>query len=79
MYRVRFLNQFARNGAVFRPCQRMILIRSARNRERAIAAAKKRFARLEGVRDWRIHAQIVEVDVVEDSAALQPHDVMPPT
>jgi hypothetical protein len=65
MYQVRFLNQFARNGAIFRPCQRTILIRSARSRARAIEAAKKRFARLEGIRDWHIHAQIVEADVVE--------------
>ena len=65
VYRVRFFNEFARGGAVARPCQRTIIIRSARSRERAVEAAKKRFARLEGIRDWRIHAQIVEVDTIE--------------
>jgi hypothetical protein len=47
-YRVFFINEIPRNGKLFRCCQRSIVIRSARNRERAIEAAKKRFARLEG-------------------------------
>ena len=66
VYRVCFLNEFARFGLVARPCQRAIIIRSTRSRERAIEAAKKRFARLEGVRDWRDHAKIIEVSIIED-------------
>ena len=64
-YRVCFLNEFARGNTIVRPCQRTIIIRSARSRERAVAAAKERFARLEGIRDWRIHAKIIEVDIID--------------
>jgi hypothetical protein len=65
VYRVCFLNEFAKFSNVVRPCQRTIIIRSARSRERAIEAAKKRFARLEGIRDWRTHAKIIEVSIVD--------------
>jgi len=65
VYRVCFLNEFARFNIVVRPCQRAIIIRSARSRERAIEAAKKRFARLEDVRDWRDHAKLIEVSIIE--------------
>jgi hypothetical protein len=61
-YRVRFINEIARNHKLFRCCQRVIVIRSARSRERAIEAAKKRFARAEGIRDWKIHAGSIEVE-----------------
>jgi hypothetical protein len=65
-YRVRFLNEFARAGSVLRVCQRTIIIRSARSPGRAVEAAKKRFARLERIRHWRIHAQTVELEVLVD-------------
>jgi hypothetical protein len=70
VYRVCFLNEFARFNTVVRACQRSIIIRSARSRERATEAAKKRFARLERVRDWRDHAQTIEVSIVEDDPSL---------
>ena len=70
VYRVCFLNEFARFNTVVRPCQRAIIIRSARSRERAIEAAKKRFARLEGIRDWRDHAKIIEVSTIENDPCL---------
>jgi hypothetical protein len=65
VYRVCFLNEFARFNIVVRPCQRAIIIRSARSRERAIEAAKKRFARLEGIRDWHDHARFIEVSITD--------------
>ena len=43
-------------------CQRVIEVRLARSRERAIKAAKRRFARLEHVRDWHLHADQFEVE-----------------
>jgi len=64
VYHVCFLNEFARFNVVVRRRQRTIIIRSARSRERAVEAAKKRFARLEGIRDWRTHAKIIEVSIV---------------
>ena len=65
VYRVCFLKEFARFNTVVRPCQRAIIIRSARSRERAIEAAKKRFARLEDIRDWHDHAKFIEVSITD--------------
>jgi hypothetical protein len=67
-YRVRFLNEIPRNDQLFRCCQRSILIRAARTPERAIEAAKMRFARLEAIRDWQIHASLIEIEPI----ALEP-------
>src|SRR4029077_18691400 len=64
-YRVCFMNQFARNRTVYRICQRAVVIRCAHTRARAIEAAKKRFARLERIRDWRIHASEIEGEMIE--------------
>ena len=69
IYRVSFVNTLARNCMVLRACQRTVLIRSARDPERAVAAAQKRFARLEGVRDWRLRAQFIEVEIVAPAEA----------
>ncbi len=71
-YRISFINEFARNRSLFRVCQRAIVIRSARSRERAIEAAKKRFARLEGICDWRIHASIIEIEALGALASFAP-------
>ena len=64
-YRVCFMNEIPRNEKLFRCCQRSIIIRSARTSERAIEAAKKKFARLEGIRDWKIHAALIEIEPIE--------------
>jgi hypothetical protein len=71
VYRVCFLNESARFDTVVRACQRAIVIRRARSRERAIEAAKKRFTRLEGIRDWRDHANIIEVSTIDDNLSLE--------
>lgn len=63
-YRVRFINEIPRNERLFRCCQRSIIIRSARTPERAIEAAKKRFARLEGISNWKIHAALIEIEPI---------------
>ena len=64
-YRVCFINEIPRNAQLFRCCQRSIIIRSARTPERAIEAAKKRFARLEGICDWKIHAALIEIEPID--------------
>jgi hypothetical protein len=64
-YRVRFINEIPRNERLFRCCQRSIIIRSARTPERAIEAAKKRFARLEGISNWKIHAALIEAEPID--------------
>jgi hypothetical protein len=67
-YRVDFLNQFARNEKVFRVCQRSIVVRKAESPEHAIETAKQRFAKLEGIRDWWIHAAMIEIVPITDGA-----------
>ena len=50
---------------LFRCCQRSIIIWSAPSAEQAAEAAKKEFAELEGIRDWKIHASLIEVEAIE--------------
>jgi hypothetical protein len=64
-YRVCFMNEIPRNDRLFRCCQRSILIRSAPDIERALEAAKQEFAELEGIRDWKIHASLIEIEPVD--------------
>jgi hypothetical protein len=64
-YRVCFMNEIPRNDKLFRCCQRSIVIRSAPSAEWAIEAAKKQFAELEGIRDWKIHATLVEIEAID--------------
>lgn len=68
-YCVCFFNEIARNERLFRCCQRSIVIRSARSPERAIEAAKKRFARLGGIRDWKFHAALIEIEAIEPATS----------
>lgn len=76
-YRVSFINQIPRGGRLFRCCQRSIVIRRARSPERAVEAAKKRFARLEGIRNWKIHAEMIEMQKIDPTAiangSAEPH------
>jgi pyridoxine/pyridoxamine 5'-phosphate oxidase len=67
-YRVCFINEIPRNEKLFRCCQRSIVIRSARTPARAVEAAKKRFAKLEGIRDWKIHAALIEIEPTDIEA-----------
>lgn len=67
-YRVCFINQIPRGPGLFRCCQRSLVIRTARSPERAVEAAKQRFARLEGIRDWKIHAEIIEMQEIDLTA-----------
>ena len=70
-YRISFINEIARGPQVFRCVQRSILIHAARDRDRAVEAAKERFARLEGVRHWSHHAGAIEVEPAETNAGKQ--------
>jgi hypothetical protein len=76
-YRVCFLNEIPRNERLFRCCQRTIVIRAARSRERAVKAAKLRFARQEGIRDWKLHAAKIEVELINHDRDQQ-HDRVQP-
>jgi hypothetical protein len=74
-YRVRFMNEIPRNDKLFRCCQRSIIIRSAPTAERAVEAAKKQFAELEGILDWKIHAALIEVEAIDLEAVADPLSV----
>ena len=64
-YHVCFMNEIPRNYRLFHCCQRSILIQSAPSAELAVEAAKQQFAELEGIRDWKIHAALIEVEPVD--------------
>ena len=68
-YRVSFFNELTNSrGTLYKVCQRSVEIRTARSLDRAVEAAKKRFARLEHVGEWRLHARLFEVEpLVEDA------------
>jgi hypothetical protein len=68
-YRVCFMNRFARGRNTITACQRSIVIPSAASREAAIEAAKQRFAELESIPNWQIHASFIEAALLEDDAA----------
>jgi hypothetical protein len=70
-YRVCFINEIPRNRQLFRCCQRSIAIRSAPSAEQAVEAAKEQFAKLEGIRDWKIHAAMIEVEPLDVAAERQ--------
>ena len=57
-----FTNEIPRADKLFRCCQRSIIIWSAPSAEQAAEAAKKEFAEFEGIRDWKIHASLIEVE-----------------
>jgi|GEM_PF-1570328 hypothetical protein len=60
-YRVDFFNTFARNEKTYKVCQRSIVVTSACCAEEARRIAQARFAELEGVPHWSIHAAEIEV------------------
>jgi hypothetical protein len=64
-YRIRFMNALTNSsGHAFQCCQRTIEIRAAKSRDRAIEAAKHRFARHERVPHWHVRAHSLEVEEV---------------
>ena len=66
-YRVSFFNELTNSrGTLYKVCQRSVEIRTARSLDRAVEAAKKRFARLERVGEWRLHARLFEVEPLEE-------------
>ena len=61
-YRVSFFkNLLSSDGHSFKCLQQSIVIRGARDAERAVEAAKRRFERLCHMADWRLYADDVEL------------------
>ena len=63
------MNRFARGRNTITACQRTIVVPSAESREAAIEIAKQRFAEVEGIPNWQIHASFIEAGLIEDDAA----------
>ena len=67
-YRVSFFNELtSSSGKLVKVCQRSVDIRMARSLDRAMEAAKKRFARLEHIGEWWLHARLVEIEAIADA------------
>lgn len=65
-YRIGFYNELRNDtGHMFHCCQRVVEIRLARSKERAIEAAKRRFARRERISNWSIHARSIEIEEID--------------
>lgn len=63
-YRVSFFkNLLSSNGHPFKCLQKAVEIRHARSRERAVRAAKQRYARFHHAPHWALHADSFEVEV----------------
>ena len=58
-----FKNLLSSNGHRFKCLQRAIEIRQARNVDRAVQAAERRYARFHRVRDWKLYADDLEVEI----------------
>jgi hypothetical protein len=69
-YRVSFFKALlSSDGHQFRCLQQSIVIRRARNVERAVEAAKRRFERRCRVTDWRLCADGVELEMEHGPSA----------
>lgn len=63
-YKVSFFKDLLNsNGHRFKCLQKAVEIRRAKSVERAVQAAERRFARLHRVRDWKLHADLLEVEI----------------
>jgi hypothetical protein len=68
-YRVSFMNDLVNSsGHKFHCCQEVIEIRSAKSRDRAVQAAKHRFARRQSVPHWTVRAHTIEVEELSSSS-----------
>jgi hypothetical protein len=65
-YRVSFFNNLVNsNGKPFKCCQRKIIVDDANDAGAASDKATREFEHLEGVSNWKSHAQFFEVEIVE--------------
>ena len=68
-YRISFFNDLTNSsGHPFHCCQRVVEIRAAKSKDRAIEAAKRRFARRESISHWHVHAHTIAVEEIASHA-----------
>jgi hypothetical protein len=69
-YRVSFFKHLlSSDGHPFRCLQQTVEVRRARDPGRAMKAAKRRYERLFQIPDWRLHADIVELQAYSRAEA----------
>jgi len=70
-YRIKFMNDLMNSsGHSFHCCQEAIEIRLAKSKERAVQAAKHRFARRQAIPHWTVRAHLIEVEEIPSVASL---------
>ena len=70
-YQIRFIKKLHDDtGHSFNCVQGVVDIRRARNSERAVEAAKRRFERMKSIPRWDLHADILEVEIDERQPSL---------
>lgn len=66
LYRVRFFKTLlSSDGHPFKCLQQIIEVHRAKDADRAVKAAQRRYERLKRVRDWKLHADLIETESVE--------------
>jgi len=64
-YRIKFFNELPDDrGHVWHCCQGIVEIHAAKTKDRAIQAAKHRFARTQAVTDWTNRARSFEAEEI---------------
>jgi hypothetical protein len=68
VYHVKFFkNLLSSEGHPFKVLQRLVNVRRSKTPERAAEAAQHRFERAEHVRNWKLHADTMEVETNDKS------------
>jgi hypothetical protein len=74
-YHVKFFKVLlSSEGHQFKVLQRKIAIRRSKSPQRAEKAAQRRFERAEHVRDWRLHADMIEMEGCAEETARDASD-----
>ena len=66
-YHIKFIKTLSDENDHSETVYRSIVIRLARDAVRAVAAAKRRFERLESVTHWRLRADRMKIEVTDGS------------
>ena len=69
-YRVSFFkNLVSSDGHPFKVLQRVVAVARSQSPEDAVRAAQHRFEHLEGVPDWKLHADSIEIEEANEKSS----------
>jgi hypothetical protein len=67
-YRVRFIKTLCDDtGHQYKCIEGIVDVSRARNRNRAVEAAKRRFERMKGISRWDLYADTLELDLITEA------------